>query len=323
MTKPIPPAAPSDYAAGGAVRSRFAPPSSGSALEQFSIPLPAPIACTERARWRGQIVTGGDRALPEETPVALTYNGTSHAVMMATPCDLEDFAIGFSLSEGIVASADQIEQLDIVTAEQGVELRMWIAQAQHEEVRRRRRYLAGPTGCGLCGIESLVETLRPVRTLTSDLRIEATSIHAALNALPALQRLNAQANALHAAAFCLSSEPIIVREDVGRHNALDKLAGAMARSGLTAKSGFLLLSSRVSIEMVQKAATMGVPIIVAVSAPTALAVRACRAAGLTLVAIARSDAFEVFAHADRIGGGSPWRKLKRARQKLEASVNDA
>ena len=190
---------------------------------------------------------------------------------------------------------------------------MWIACSEHEKFRRRRRYFAGPTGCGLCGVESLTETLRPVRAVTSDLRIEATAIQAALDALPAHQCLNAQANALHAAAFCPSVESMIVREDVGRHNALDKLAGALVRSRLPAGGGFLLLTSRVSIEMVQKAAIMDVPVMVAVSAPTALAVRACEAAGLTLVGIARADAFEVFAHAERISGGPPWRTVSNKR----------
>jgi FdhD protein len=278
--------------------------------------LPPPVIRLSRSCWRGRIVTGGDRALPEEIPVALTYNGSSHAVMMATPCDLEDFAIGFSLAEGIITAAAQIERFDIVATEQGVELRMWIAQSQEEKFRRRSRHLAGPAGCGLCGMESLAEALRPVPIVTSQLRVEAASIHAALRNLSRHQRLNAQANALHAAAFCLSGEAVLVREDVGRHNALDKIAGALARSSLKAESGFVLLTSRVSIEMVQKAATMGVPIIVAVSAPTALAVRACQAAGLTLVAIARNDAFEIFAHPDRIvGGQQPWRTVSNKRTK--------
>lgn len=275
-------------------------------VAQPNMRVPGPVACVGHARWQGQIITGGTRALPEETPVALTYNGTSYAVMMATPCDLEDFAVGFSLAEGVVATVEDIEQIDIVPAEQGIELRMWIARSQQEELSRRRSYRAGPTGCGLCGVESLVEALRPVRVVTSGMRIQAASIHAALRALPAHQRLNARTNALHAAAFCLSADSMIVREDVGRHNALDKVAGALVRSRIPADNGFLLLTSRVSIEMVQKAAAMGVPAVIAVSAPTALAVRACEAAGLTLVAIARADAFEVFAHADRICGGPPW-----------------
>lgn len=305
MTELVLPTQPSHLAGSQTVSPRVASP--GFGVAQPSIGLPAPIACVERARWRGQIVTGGDRALPEETPVALTYNGTSQAVMMATPCDLEDFAVGFSLAEGIVTAADQIERIDIIPAEQGLELRIWIAQSQQDELRRQRRYRAGPTGCGLCGIESLVEAMRPVRVVASDLRIPAASIHAALGALPARQRLNARSNALHAAAFCFSAESMIVREDVGRHNALDKVAGALARGRISAKNGFILLTSRISIEMVQKAAAMGVPAIVAMSAPTALAVRACKAAGLTLVAIARTDAFEVFANPDRISGGLPWR----------------
>lgn len=307
MTELVLPTQPSHSAGSQSTPPRFgAGVSPGLKVSGPSTRLPAPVVCVERARWRGHVVTGGDRSLPEETPVALTYNGTSHAVMMTTPCDLEDFAVGFSLAEGIVASVDQIDRIDIIPAEQGVELRMWIAQSQQEELSRRRRYLAGPTGCGLCGVESLVEAMRPVRVVISDLRIPAASIHAALGALPARQRLNARANALHAAAFCLSAESMIVREDIGRHNALDKVAGALARSRIPAENGFLLLTSRVSIEIVQKAAAMGVPAIVAMSAPTALAVRACEAAGLTLVAIARTDAFEVFANADRISGGPPW-----------------
>lgn len=276
-----------------------------------TLPLPPPVERFRRTCWHGPVVTGGERILAEEIPIAFTYDGSSHAVMMATPCDLEDFATGFSLSEGIVTAADQIEALEILPSESGIELRMSIAPTQREKYRRHRRHLAGPTGCGLCGVESLAEACRPLRHSASDLRISIASIHAALSDFALNQFLNRQAQALHAAAFCRADGGLTIREDVGRHNALDKLAGALARRGVAPETGFLVLSSRVSIEMVQKASAMSAAIVVAVSAPTALAVRACEAAGLTLVAIARDDAFEVFTHPQRIDGGPSWPTMQK------------
>lgn len=264
--------------------------------------LPPPVQRIRRASWRGVVVTGGERAVPEEIPIALTYNGSSYAVMMATPQDLEDFAVGFSLTEGIVGTPAQIESLEVVPASGGVELRTWIPRAEQEALARRRRRLVGPTGCGLCGVESIAEALRPVRQVTSNLTVPAASIGAALNELVLRQHLNRQTHAVHAAAFFRPGHELIVREDVGRHNALDKLAGALARADIAPPAGFVTLSSRVSIEMVQKAAAMGAPIIVAVSAPTAHAIRACEEAGITLIGVARQDGFEVFTHPHRIGG---------------------
>jgi FdhD protein len=266
--------------------------------------LPPAVERVARARWRGSVVTRGTRDLPEEVPVAFTYNGSSYAVMMATPCDLEDFAVGFSLTEGIIGNTAHIESLDVVRAEKGIELRLWIEKLQNEALQRRRRRLAGPTGCGLCGLESLAEARRPLRPIESAATVAVTSISAALEEITAHQQLNQRTHAVHAAAFCRPGHGMILREDVGRHNALDKLAGALARARLEAAEGFLVLSSRVSIEMVQKAAVIGVPVIVAVSAPTALAVRACEAAGLTLIAIARPDGFELFTHPCRIIGAA-------------------
>lgn len=281
------------------------PRRSATAIADISVsPLPPAVERVARACWRDSVVTGGTRVLPEEAPVAFTYNGASHAVMMATPCDLEDFAIGFSLTEGIIAEAGQIESLEVIGAHDGIELRLWIAKQQDERLRERRRRLTGPTGCGLCGVESLAEALRPLHSIDSTGAVSVTSIRAALEVLTAQQTLNQQTHAVHAAAFCRPGHGTILREDVGRHNALDKLAGALARASVRAAEGFLVLSSRVSIEMVQKAAAIGVPVIVAVSAPTALAVRACETAGLTLIAIARPDGFELFTHPWRIIGGT-------------------
>ncbi|BCP53423.1 sulfurtransferase FdhD [Kaistia sp. 32K] len=260
-----------------------------------------PFLRVPRALWRGDDVSEGERAVPEEVAVALTYDGSTQAVMMATPADLEDFAIGFSLSEGIVADPSEIERLEIVEAEIGVELRMWLAVPRAEALASRRRYLAGPTGCGLCGMESLTEAVRRLPSVEGGVRFAEADIRAALEALAPLQVLNRETRSMHAAAFAVPGEGVVaLREDVGRHNALDKLCGALARAGLDAASGMVLLTSRVSVEMVQKTALLGAPLIVAVSAPTALAVRTAEAAGITLVAIARGDAFEVFTHPHRI-----------------------
>jgi FdhD protein len=241
------------------------------------------------------------RALPEETAVAFTYNGSSHAVMMATPADFEDFATGLSLTERIVESAEDISELDIVSSELGVELRMWISAAYMKPYSARRRHLAGPTGCGLCGIESLDEATRPPSPVGDGIEVSPQDISAAMEALAPAQVLNRATRAVHAAAFWQPDKGLVaVREDVGRHNALDKLVGALARHAIDGRTGMVLLTSRVSVEMVQKTAILGASILVAVSAPTALAVRAARACGITLIAIARGEDFEIFTHPRRI-----------------------
>ncbi len=260
-----------------------------------------PVQSVDRQVWRDGSLSVGARQIPEETALALTYNGGTYAVMMGTPQNLRDFAIGFSLSEGIVQSADEIETLDIVELDDGIELRMWLAPAKAELIRERRRHIAGPTGCGICGIDSIAEAVRPAALVARGRSFSPREIMAAMAAIAPLQAINIETRAVHAAAFWTPVRGIVaLREDVGRHNALDKLAGALAQQQVSASEGMVLLTSRVSVEMVQKTAAMGAPLMVAVSAPTALAVRMADAAGITLAAIARSDGFEIFTHPERI-----------------------
>jgi FdhD protein len=265
--------------------------------------MPGPVHIAERQVWRDGSHSQGKRLIPEETALALTYNGGTYAVMMGTPQDLEDFAIGFSLSEGIVSSPDDIHSLDIVELDDGIELRMWLAPSQAARISERRRQIAGPTGCGICGIDSIAEAIRPAAVVARGRSFSPREIMAAMAGIAPLQTINIETRAVHAAAFWTPARGIVaLREDVGRHNALDKLAGALARYEVSAGDGMVLLTSRVSVEMVQKTAAIGAPLMVAVSAPTALAVRTADAAGITLAAIARADGFEVFTHPERIAG---------------------
>lgn len=260
-----------------------------------------PISRIVRSAWRADRASEGERFIPEEAAVAFTYDGGSYAVMMATPQDLADFALGFSLTEGIVATPEEIRDLEIVEQTIGIELRIWLSAPRTLALNDRRRHLAGPTGCGLCGIESLAEAMRPVPTVRGGLSFTPADITRALDALAPAQNLNRETRAVHAAAFWQPDGGLVaVREDVGRHNALDKLGGALAHRGIAGTSGLVLLTSRVSVEMVQKAAALDLPVMVAVSAPTALAVRTAEGAGITLVAIARSDGFEIFTHPHRV-----------------------
>jgi FdhD protein len=260
-----------------------------------------PITSVLRSVWRRQGFADGERLIPEETAVAFTYNGGSYAVMMATPKDLEDFALGFSLTEGIVASPDEMSDLEIVEEDVGIELRMWLSEPCSQVYGARRRRLAGPTGCGLCGIESLVEAVRAPRQVHNGRVFTASEIMKALQTLAPRQELNRKTRAVHAAGFWTPEDGLVaLREDVGRHNAIDKLAGALVGDGVRCQMGMALVTSRVSVEMVQKAAAVGIPVLVAVSAPTALAVRTADSAGITLAAIARDDGFEVFTHSKRI-----------------------
>lgn len=252
--------------------------------------------------WRGGQTRSTSRLIAEETAIALTYNGSTHAVMMGTPADLEDFGIGFSLTEAIVRRRSEIRSIDLIPNELGVEVRIWLDGDCAASLAARRRAISGPVGCGLCGIESLEQARRaPSRVKDHSIVFRARDLLYAMQALSPLQTLNQHTRSVHAAAFWTPRTGIgPVREDVGRHNALDKLAGAILRDGGSAGEGAVLLTSRVSVEMVQKAAMMGVPVVVAVSAPTAFAIQTAKEAGITLVAIARDDGYGVFTHPRRV-----------------------
>ena len=257
--------------------------------------LPPPVINAPRLAVRGRASETGERAVAEETAVALTYNQATYAVMMATPADLEDFGLGFSLNEGVVTRASEILSTALVAMELGVEVRMELAPGAADRTIARRRRMAGPVGCGLCGVESLKEALRPLPPVTAAMAVSPGDVADSLAALAASQNINRATSAVHAAGFWRRGAGLVAaREDVGRHNALDKLAGALARAGQTAESGAIVISSRVSVEMVQKAAMMGAPVLIALSAPTALAIRTAAGVGLTLIAVARADGFEVF-----------------------------
>ena len=258
------------------------------------------------AKVTGHAVVDHTRTIPAEEPVAFVYDGSTYAVMMASPTDLEDFAVGFSLSEGVVAAPDEITSLDIVRQDKGIELRMWLAPHRARNLIERRRSLAGPTGCGLCGIESLEAAVPTCPRVTSALTVTAADIAEAVASLPAAQELNQKTRAVHGAAFWTKSEGLVaIAEDVGRHNALDKLIGRLRRAGTDLAGGIVLLTSRVSVEMVAKAAVSGAPVIVAISAPTALALKTAEDTGITLIAVARADGFEVFTHGHRLEGLKP------------------
>ena len=243
------------------------------------------------------------RCVPAEVPVAFVYDGSTYAVMMASPSDLEDFAVGFSLAEGVVSNSREIVSLDVIEQDKGIELRLWLSSARGRNLVERRRRMAGPTGCGLCGVESLDAAVPSCPRVTSALTVTPDDIGEALLALPAGQVLHRETRAVHGAGFWTRAQGLVaLAEDVGRHNALDKLVGRLCREEVGISDGIVLLTSRVSVEMVQKAAVAGAPVIVAVSAPTALALETASRAGITLVAVARADGFEVFTHPSRIIG---------------------
>ena len=281
----------------------------------------SPLSEVKVIRWHQGVLTKAVDKVAEETPIALIYNGVSHAVMLATPQDLEDFALGFSLSEGILQNKSELYDVEIVAQTQGIELRLDVATEAFVKLKQRRRNLVGRTGCGLCGAESLEHALRlPESTLnlaknkrtsshtptkasiktTKVEMINAASLQAALHAVQTKQLLQQATGATHACAWVnVRGEIELLREDVGRHNAMDKLIGALAKTP-EKSDGFVITSSRASVEMVQKVALAGYNLLAAISAPTGLAIRVAETYGVTLVGFLRENQFVIYTHADRI-----------------------
>ncbi|HUN70795.1 MAG TPA: formate dehydrogenase accessory sulfurtransferase FdhD [Steroidobacteraceae bacterium] len=254
----------------------------------------------EVERWRHGTLTRERDLVAEEMPVALVYHGVPHVVMLATPSHLEDYAVGFTLSEGLVAHPDEIRGVEAVRGDESAEVRITVAWERFAALLDRRRNLTGRSGCGLCGQETVEHAVREVKPVGPGARLSAAELHQAIAQLADLQPINARTGSVHAAAWIAPGKGIqVVREDVGRHNALDKTIGALVRSGVDPSGGALLLTSRASFELVQKSAAVGVAFFAAFSAPTAFAVRLAERAGMTLVAFAREHRHVVYAH--------PWR----------------
>lgn len=267
----------------------------------MSAARPAVTSTTRLAR-RASGTSASARMVPEETPIAFSYAGTTHAVMMASPADFEDFALGFTLTEGIVDGPDEIEAIEVEDMGVGIDIQIRLKDQANTRFEARRRRLAGPVGCGLCGIESIEEAMRSVDDVrNSTLTLTANDITQAVKLLSKQQPLHAETGAVHAAGFYVPGKGIVAaREDVGRHNALDKLAGALAKAGVDGLTGAVVVTSRVSVEMVQKTAAIGASFIIAVSAPTALAIRTAEEAGMTLIALVRGEDFDVFTRPERV-----------------------
>jgi FdhD protein len=252
-------------------------------------------------RWtRGALERTTD-LVAEEMPVALVYHDVPHVVMLATPADLEDFAVGFTLSEALVAHADEIRGVEVSAGASSTDVKISVAWERFTQLLQRRRNLTGRTGCGLCGAETAADAIRECGPVPAGVTVSAADLHAAIAALSGWQKINARTGSVHAAAWVVPGAGIqLVREDVGRHNALDKTIGALARARSDFAAGYMLITSRASYEMVQKSAVVGISLLVALSAPTAFAVRLAQRAGLTLVAFARADRHVVYTHPHRV-----------------------
>jgi FdhD protein len=268
----------------------------------------------EKVSVRGGARERGRDSVAEEIAVALEYNGISHAVMMATPADLEDFALGFSLSEGILRNRSELYECELVDGVDGIQVQLRIAAERFAKLKEQRRNLTGRTGCGLCGAETLQQAIRHPAAVTTDIRFTAAALHAGFEAMSRQQVLQQETGATHAAAWLDAGGNIaLVREDVGRHNALDKLIGALCTSNRDLSAGGVLITSRASYEMVQKAAMVGIGFVAAISAPTALAIRLAEQTGVTLVGFVRKESHAVYANGHRLAADSGSAAFKEPR----------
>ena len=283
---------------------------SGANLERLGDPLGlhrlgygSNLLEVSATRWDHGRPTELTERVVEETPVAIVYNGLPHVVMMATPSDLEDFALGFSLTEELIQAPADLEQVDIVRYSRGVEIQAIVAERCAAVIAERTRRLTGRTGCGICGADGVDAVLKQIHPVERGGSVTVGALERALAALADGQPLNAASGAVHGAAWARADGTLaLVREDVGRHNALDKLVGGVIKAGLNAADGFVVVTSRASFEMVQKAAVLGAPLLAAISGPTGLAVRVARESGVTLVGFARGSRFTAYTHPERLVG---------------------
>jgi FdhD protein len=277
------------------------PASPGGAAQRAGEDLPTSHEVTVE-RWRNGELERVTDQVAEEVPVALTYHGVPHVVMLATPADLEDLAVGFTLSEEIVANRAEIMSVESVSRDDGaLEVRIGVTAERFSSLLRRQRNMTGRTGCGLCGAETVEDAIRHPQAVGAGLRVSTSALHAALQDLRRWQQINLLTGSVHAAAWVSPEQGIqLVREDVGRHNALDKVIGAVARSGGDFSTGYFLVTSRASYEMVQKTATVGATFIAAVSAPTAFAIRLAQTTGVTLVGFLRENQHVTYANSSRL-----------------------
>jgi FdhD protein len=277
-------------------------------LEQMRDPLgllrlgyAKPLLGHRAVRWEGGISRDSDEQVAEEVPVALVYNGIPHVVMMATPANLEDFALGFSLTEELISTPADLTDAKVVTYGQGIEVQVTVTSRCEAVIASRTRNLTGRTGCGICGSDSIAAVLKQLHPVPSGPPISSAAIQRAMTDLGRGQVLNREAGAVHAAGWAtLEGEVVTVREDVGRHNALDKLIGVLAREGIKPETGFMVVTSRASFEMVQKATVLGAGLLAAVSGPTGMAVRIAQQSGLTLVGFVRPGRHTVYTHPGRV-----------------------
>ncbi len=263
---------------------------------------PTPVSAEVAVdRWTSGATTHTTDQVAREVPVALVYHGVPHVVMLATPSDLEDFAVGFTLSEGLVGRPDEVRAVEVTHGAEAIDVKVTVAWEKFSELLHRRRNLTGRTGCGLCGAETAADAIRDTGLVGPGPVVTVEELHAAIEQLGSLQPINAMTGSVHGAAWVVPGKGIhLVREDVGRHNALDKAIGALVRENADFSTGFMLITSRASYEMVQKSATVGITFLVALSAPTAFAIRLAEKTGLTLVAFARRDRHVVYAHPGRL-----------------------
>ena len=277
-------------------------------IEQMEHPLglsrvgyAKPLLEVAARQWSDTGITDRAEQIVEETPVVIVYNAIPHVVMMATPADLEDFVLGFSITEELIRGPADLRDVNVIRYGQGIEVQATVDEACEAVIASRTRRLSGRTGCGICGSDSIDAVLKTLHTVRAGRAVRPAAIEQALAALAGKQQLNAASGAVHAAAWARIDGTVVeVREDVGRHNALDKLIGALLRRGIDPESGFVLVTSRASFEMVQKAAVFGAPVLAAISGPTGLAVRVAEQSGMTLIGFARGDRLTIYTHPARV-----------------------